>query len=45
MDRIKAIGNGQVPAVFRAAWTVLTQPVGSIKEEIVISDDKRSSIK
>jgi DNA (cytosine-5)-methyltransferase 1 len=24
MDRIKAIGNGQVPAVVRAAWHLLS---------------------
>jgi DNA (cytosine-5)-methyltransferase 1 len=26
VDRLKAIGNGQVPAVVRAAWELLTQP-------------------
>jgi hypothetical protein len=25
MDRLKAIGNGQVPAVAALAWKVLTQ--------------------
>jgi hypothetical protein len=24
MDRVKAIGNGQVPAVVRAAWNLLS---------------------
>jgi hypothetical protein len=27
VDRIKAIGNGQVPAVVRLAWNVLTKNI------------------
>lgn len=34
MDRVRAIGNGQVPAVVRAAWHTLTSPPGSVQVEI-----------
>ena len=27
VDRLKAIGNGQVPAVVEAAWKILTEGV------------------
>ena len=34
VERIRAIGNGQVPAVVRAAWTALIAPLGAFEETI-----------
>jgi hypothetical protein len=31
VDRLKAIGNGQVPAVARLAWNVLTKNIWNTK--------------
>jgi DNA (cytosine-5)-methyltransferase 1 len=38
MERLKAIGNGQVPAVVRAAWRILT---GASDMGVVIPENKR----
>lgn len=34
VDRVRAIGNGQVPAVVRAAWAVLNSRPGTYREEV-----------
>jgi DNA (cytosine-5)-methyltransferase 1 len=36
VERIRAIGNGQVPAVVRAAWIALTAPLGAFEETVHI---------
>lgn len=36
MDRTKAIGNGQVPAVVRAAWKILASQPGTYQEIVEI---------
>lgn len=35
MDRLRAIGNGQVPAVVRAAWHLLTEGLDTEKASII----------
>jgi hypothetical protein len=39
VDRLKAIGNGQVPAVVRLAWETLTERAASMPQEVGQKDN------